>query len=422
MTTTSLDTPFLDGGVRSTNYFNGRILSREDMQRDRDAARALFARLGRTVGHGVAYGLEVEAKAIGGSSVTVPIVPVHPGLAVNRAGDTVALDRDVDVALLQPAASTGAAAVTSSLSGSFNACAPPDASVYVTGTGVYVLTIAPAESQQGLAPVSGLGNAAASCNAKEIVSGVQFRLFQLTGLSGADLADEARLRNIAAYRCFLAEGAGVGAARDPFGTAAGGTLPTDPALTDCDVPVALFNWTATGGLRWVDLWAVRRRLVPAAPLERPAAAIDAGRLRTAEAALLQLEDEVRDLFTAGGPMELALATQLFRFLPPAGILPLFGLGASRGFDRLTLFSNRTTRGPIVLEGASVAPLLRASLGYPPIDLDERELIWTYLVRQNLQAQPGGGQPYFMFASGQLPPFGAARADVARVGFASVAIT
>ncbi len=59
MTRTQLDTPFLDGGIRSTNFFNGRLLSREDLQREQDAERAVHERLGRALGTGIAYGLEV---------------------------------------------------------------------------------------------------------------------------------------------------------------------------------------------------------------------------------------------------------------------------------------------------------------------------------------------------------------------------
>jgi hypothetical protein len=435
MSATPLDTPFLDGALRSTNYFNGRILSREDMQRDRDAARALQERLGLALGHGIVSGFGVEARAIGGSSITSPVVTVHAGLAVNRNGDTVALDRDVDVLLLQPAgsaasSSSGTAAAVTPAAGSFTTCAPPDDAVYVTGTGVYLLTIAPAATTQGLALVSGLGNASASCNASELVEGVQFRLLQMTGLSGVDLADDAHLRNVAAYRFLLADlgepNGGADVARDPFGTASAASAAsavTDPALTDCDIPIALLNWTATGGLRWVDRWAVQRRLAPIAASAPPAALVGAGRLRAAEAALLQFEGHLRDLAATGTPTELAVASQIFRYLPAAGVLPLSGLGASAGFDRLTFFGDRTTRGPLVVEGAVMRALLRASLDRPPIDLGERELIWIYLVRQNLQAQGTGAdvQPYFVFATGQLPPFGAARLDVARAGFANVAV-
>src|SRR5689334_7951386 len=136
MSATRLDTPFLDGGIRSTNFFNGRLLSREDMHREQAAERAIHERLGRALGAGVVHGFEVTAQAIGGSSITDPVVTVRAGLAVNRHGQTVALDRDVDVSLLKPA--TAPAAATPG-AGAFGACKPAEEGVYVTGTGVYLL-------------------------------------------------------------------------------------------------------------------------------------------------------------------------------------------------------------------------------------------------------------------------------------------
>jgi hypothetical protein len=426
MSATRLDTPFLDGALRSTNYFNGRILSREDMQRDRDAERAIDERLGLALGHGVVSGLGVDAKAIGGSSITNPIVTVHPGLAVNRNGQTVALDRDVDVALLQPAPAAGAGGTTASaLAGSFNTCAPPDTSVYVTGTGVYLLTIAPATTKQGLALVSGLGNAAASCNAKEVVEGVQFRLFQMTALSGAELADEARLRNVAAYKFFFAALGGSGApanvARDPFGPTPATAALTDPALTDCDVPLALFNWTATGGLRWVDLWSVRRRLArPALPGEVPIGP-DPELAAASEATVMQFQEHIETLRLGATPF--TKASDAFRWLPPAGLLPIAGIAGAVGFDSNGFFSGLTTRGPMFIEGARVRPFLRLATTFPPITVADPDLVWLYLVREN--RQPLGGvtpmQPYLLFALGRLPCQVVPRFDVSRWNFANYAL-
>jgi hypothetical protein len=425
MSATRLDTPFLDGALRSTNYFNGRILSREDMQRDRDADRALHERLGQALGHGIVDGLEVEAKAIGGSSVTNPIVTVHPGLALNRNGETVALDRDVDVQLLQPVTPATPAAATSSMSGSFNTCAPPDASVYVTGTGVYLLTIAPAETTQGLALVSGLGNAAATCNAKEVVSGVQFRLYQLKGLSGAELADEARLRNVAAYKVFFAALGGDGApddiARDPFGTAPAATPLTDPEITDCDVPLALLNWTATGGIRWVDLWSVRRRLARAPlPGEVPIGP-DPELSAAGEAMVMQFQEHIQNLRLS--PFPPAKASDAFRYLPPAGLLPLGGVAGAIGFDSLGFFGDFTTRGPMFIEGARVRPFLQMACAFPPITVGDPELVWLYLVRENRQPLAGNvpKQPYMVFALGRLPSQVVPRFDVSRWNYANYAL-
>ncbi len=424
MSATQLDTPFLDGGVRSTNFFNGRILSREDLQREQDAERAIHLRLGRATGDGIVSGFEVEATALGGSSVTAPAVTVHPGLAVNRQGQTIALDRDVDVSLLAPSASGSAAAPTSSLDGSFGACAPPDDNVYVTGTGVYLLSVAPAQSKQGLALTSGLGNGNASCNAKEVVDGVQFRLAQVTALSSAELADEDHLRNVAAYKFFLAGGTAADAARDPFGVAPTTASLTSPALSDCDVPLALLHWTATGGLRWVDLWSVRRML--AAPgLDQPSPLpLSDRRWALGQAVMSQFREHLESLRSTGGSFALT-ATSVFRWLPPVGMVPLGMTASAGGFNSLQLFNGLSVRGPLYVEGARVTPLLRWALSFPPIDTNNAELIWLYFVRENQQAVAAAAAapvtPYLIFARGQIEYQGEPRFDISRFGYANFSL-
>lgn len=415
MSVTSLDTPYLDGGIHVTNFFNGRILSREDMKREQDAERAIHERLGGALGDGIARGFEVEAKSIGGSSIVEPVVTVHKGLAINRGGQTVALDRDVDVALRKSTApqSTGTA-----LAGSFDDCAPQENTVYVAGSGVYLLTVAPAQVKQGLALVSGLGNGSASCNIKEVVEGVQFRLFQVTALSSAELADEAHLRNVAAYKFFLAAGGNL--ARDPFGAAT--TVPslTDVPLTDCDVPLALLHWTDVGGLRWVDLWSVRRRLALSAgddawllpDPQQPAAG---------EARLHQFLEQVQSMRALGTLS--ARASDTFRWLPPVGLLPLGALLDSTGFDSANFFSGFTTRGPMFIEGVRVPPLLRLARSFPPIRVGDPELVWLYLVHENRQPAPGlpPAQPYLVFALGRVPCQVVPRFDVSHWDYANYAL-
>ncbi len=418
MTRTQLDTPFLDGGIRSTNFFNGRLLSREDLQREQDAERAVHERLGRALGTGIAYGLEVEAKAIGGNSAADPVVTVHAGLAINRRGQTVALDRDVDVSLLRPAAP---ATVTPSApaAGAFATCLPPDNAVYVTGTGVYLLAAAPASQKQGLAVVSGLNNTAAACNAKEVVEGVQFHLYQVK-LTSDELADDAHLRNVVAYKFFTAEGAGTDAVRDPFGVPPSPVALTDPPLPDCDVPLAVFQWTAAGGLRWVDLWSVRRR--PAGPgsdtgLMFPDARQDA----LGEAMLRQFQQHVGSLRDAN--VLPTRASDVFRSLPPAGVVPLGGIAGAVGVDPVAFFTGFTTRGPMFIEGARVPAFLRLATRFPPIRVGDPELVWLYLVRENRQPVAGvvPRQPYLIFALGRLPCQVVPRLDVSHWEFANYAL-
>lgn len=416
MSVTRLDTPFLDGGIRSTNFFNGRLLSREDMQREQDAERAVHERLGRALDAGIVRGFEVEARSIGGNSVTDPVVTVHAGLAVNRHGQTVALDRDVDVSLLKPAT---APTNGTTVAGEFAACLPPESAVYIVGTGVYLLSVSPASQKQGLAVVSGLGNGGATCSvAKEVVEGVQFRLFQVK-VTPAELVDDAHLRNVVAYKFFAADSAGT--VRDPFGLAASAPPLTDPPLTDCDVPLALFQWTTAGGLRWVDLWSVRRRLAQMPGTDAWPLFPDARQDALGEAMLRQFQQHLGGLRDVNALP--ARASDAFGWLPPAGLVPVGGITGAIGVDAAQFFDGFTTRGPMFIEGARVSALLRLATRFPPIRAGDPELVWLYLVRENRQPQGGvvPKQPYLIFTLGRLPCQVIPRFDVSHWSYANYAL-
>src|SRR4051812_48149119 len=107
MATIQLGTGILDNGIRSVNFFNGRLLSGEDLSQEQTANRTARRYLGQAVGEGVAYGLEVS-QSQGVSTPSMPVVTVQPGLAVNRNGQTLALTQSIDLAL---AAGGGSSAI-----------------------------------------------------------------------------------------------------------------------------------------------------------------------------------------------------------------------------------------------------------------------------------------------------------------------
>ncbi len=410
--TLKLDKPYLDDGIRSTWFFNGRLLSGEDLRQEQDARRAGLQQFGRAIGEGISYGLRVTAP-IGGSSTTDPVVTVAPGLAINRLGQALELRRPVQVSLLGGAQEDGSA--TSGTSG-FGACSLP-ASVYVAGTGVYLLVLAPAEGTEGRAPVSGLGGTNAACNAKQRVEGVRFRLLRLD-VSDADLQDTAHLRNRVAHHCFGTTDPKLQATIvHPFGVPPEkyGLLDAHRPhrLTDCDVPLALIHWKDGAGIRFVDLGSVRRRPTRMLDTGRWQSLVGDRRASEAEAMLLQFQEHL-EVLGQSAP-EQVKATDSFLFLPPAGVLPLGGIQGSVGFSYLKFFEGLTTRQPpIVIEGARLQWLLRMSLQFPPLELSRKELIWLYLVNENQQAmsKPPRPQPYLVFASGYLPFVGAPRYDAA----------
>ncbi len=410
--------PLLEDGIRNVNFFNGRLLSAEDLRAEQVANRQQNRQLGQAIGEGIAYGLEVSKSTQPG---TKPLLTIKPGLAINRAGDTLRLTKAIDVSLVRPQ-NGSTPAPTDSI---FSACQPPQAGVYVTGSGVYLLTIGPASGSEGRALVSGLENVAAKCNTKYIVNGVQFRLIQLN-LMATELSDP-RLRNIVAYRCF-----GVDYIKsftsDPFRHPPEQYGLLDELrpgrLTDCEVPLAVLHWTATAGIKFVDMWTARRRAIAPAATGRWNTFTGDRRRSEGEAILLQFADQVEELRSTLTNPESAVLTNHFRHLPPVGLLPLAGIGA--GFNYLKFFEGRVYFGPVFIEGSRVEPLVRSALPFAPIDLSKNEMVWLYFVRENKdpRAFEGSQTPlaYLIFASGHMPFFGEARFDVARWNYSNYTST
>src|SRR5262245_28384672 len=409
MDTRQLTEAILEGGIRSIKFFNGRLLTGEDLSSEQAANREARARLGQAIGDGVAYGLEVERTPNAGAS---PLVSVAPGQALNRKGQALKLTAKVDLLLSQPNLSASAASA-------FDACLPPRSSVYVAGAGVYLLTIGPASGVEGRVPVSGLGESAAPCNTRYQVEGVQFRLIQLE-MSSEELSDVERLRNLVAYRCFGADD--LQALRSDFlGPALSGYGLLDRlrpnTLTDCDVPLAVLHWTAGNQIRFVDNWAARRRLTRASIAGNLGAVMSDRRLSEAEAMLLQFADQIEAVRASTANPESVVVTGQFRYLPPIGFLPLTGAGVRRGFNYKKFFEGRVYAQPVFIEGARLEPLVRRALAYPPLDLLSGEMVWLYEVRENRDSRAFVGAaaplPFLIFVSGHVPFFAEARFDVSR---------
>ena len=428
MSVLPLRTPYTADGLRWTNFFNGRLLAGDDLGGDQKTVREAVRRLGQAVGGGVAFGLEVSGT-LGGNSVTAPTVTVQPGLAVNAVGQTLALSNQVQISLV---AGTGTDPTGSPAGGAFAGCGLPQDTVYVAGAGVYVLLIAPVQTQEGRAPVSGLGNAPAACAFKSNVDGVVFRLVQMR-FTQPELADGAHLRNRAAYRWF---GDPDGAAIiDPFGT--GGVVPDElqrlndlllEPITDYDVPLAFIHWTSTSGIVWVDGWGPRRPLSPPHVAGDWPFLVDQRRWAAGLALSLQFQHQLESLRDGSAPS--LGAWQAFNNLPAVGFLPLTHSGNAPGFSYLRFFERQTVRGPVYVEGARLGALLRWGLAFAPIPVRQQpsdpppEFIWLYLVREN--RQPVGssplGQPYVVFARGNIEYQGESRFNLSRWNYANFSMS
>jgi hypothetical protein len=458
MTATELLEPILTGGIANTNFFNGRLLTAEDLRTEQAANRAQHEQLAHAIGEGVAYGLEVRLADAMASPPTAPaVVRVTKGLALNRNGDAVALTADTEVALV---AATTAQATTAGL---FAECQPPQA--VLTNLGLYILTIMPASGFQGRAPMTELGGGAGigtGCGSRNVVEGVKFRLLQfgaataatgttlrgqvgalatqidndlvqLAGLTGTtadgmklQVAEElSRLRNMAAHLCFGTDSF-ADFTTNPF-PRSDGTIPgaqfgalddlrARQLLSDCEVPLALLYW-GRRGVEFVDWWAVRRPVFGIAASPIWTRILSARRAAESMAMLLQFQQHVEDLRTAA-PSQGAVAAirggDYFRYLPPCGFLPVLGVGAGPAFDTSTFFTGHVLSFATEIAGSQLAALVNDALMYGPFDLTTPSLPLLYTVRENAltasTATPA--PPYVVFASRDVEGI-VERDDVAR---------
>jgi hypothetical protein len=303
----------------------------------------------------------------------------------------------------------------------FGECKPLQAGTYVAGAGVYLLTVAPAETREGRAVTNALNTGGVPCNTDAVVSAVQFRLIQIDPpITATELQDQNHLRSLVAYKCF-----GVGDVKsfvnDPFGpdaTAYGLLDSLRPnRLTDCDVPLGVLYWTLSDGIKFLDMWSVRRRVIDPAATDPWRLITGERRLAEVEAMLLQFEDQLAELRLSSAPTHSIVATDTFKYLPPVGVIPIYSDGTTTGFSYQKFFQDLTYREPIFIEGAKLELLLRHSLVCKPIDVNSGEMLWLYRVRENMQSIDSGGtslpQPYLIFASGYVPFIGDAQFDLSR---------
>lgn len=419
-TPTPLETPIVDGGIWSVNFFNGRLLSADTLSDEQTANRTARLQLGKALGSGVAYGLEAT-KATDVTDPLAPVVTVAKGLAVNRLGQTLELTETTDLALRREDATT-----TTVDSLDFSDCMPAPAGTYRTGSGLFVLAIGPSESTWGRATVSGLANSTPTCATKYSIEGVQFRLVRVL-VEDHLLADDALVRNRVAYR-FLGTTSSAREAfeRDPFG----GPVATygiddlwDGCLDEREIPLALVYWTAADGIAFVDRWAVRRRLAAcAADASWPLLAGERAE-REGEAMLLQFQEQLDDIRTTEAGIDTLKASDRFELLPPVGLLPLETSSFTAGFADDAFFAGTTTCEAVFVDGAVIDDLVCEALVYSPIDLSSHEAIRLYVVRQN-ERPPGPDEtatrPYIVFANGHCSYRGDARLDLSYFNYANVA--
>lgn len=412
-----LQQTILDGGIRAVNFFNGRLLTGEDLTREQTARREADRRLGIALGDGIAWGLEVnliENHPLGS------VVTINAGLAINRNGQTLHLPNPLDVLLSDrsaPKVATTRSFIDCGLKGG----------VIATKPGTYLLTIAPDEANVGRAQSQSLDEGSVRCNSDALVEAVQIRMLPLTvELDAAARADNDRLRNAVAWQCFgldymanfLIDPLRMPAQiPEPLETLVGKTY------TRCDVPLAVVRITTK--IEFVDLWSVRRRLTPRGCAGTFAYPVEERRRAEGEAMSLQFQQQLAEMTSASGDVRNLVARDKFVQLPAAGLLHMPSDAAGDAAAIASFFAGCTVRGPAFIEGARLETLLRDSYSYPPINPNSGELIWLYWVRENRQAIDIGITPKpracLVFTSGHMPYQADARFNVAKWDCSNYAI-
>lgn len=415
MTTTFplLDQPLPEGGIRTVNFFNGRLLTGDDMSREQAARREADARIGLAIGDGVAEGLEVRfAGNIAPGSK--PAATISAGVAVSRDGRVLRLTRDVTIALSRTADEpTGAIACL------FDDCPGLSQGDYVPGQGLYVLTIAPVFVNEGRARTSGFDDAGVRCNTDARVEAVQFRLIEIDPeqFPGASFAAP-DFQNRIAYLAF-----GEGVTRPWAADLLGSDPRSDDLLTglgnrlrSSEVPLALLAFTGTFNHLFTDNWSVRRPVGLRDSGSVIANLAEPRRAQVGRAMFRQFQGQIHSLAGADGSLAPTNARRNFRWLPPAGILPRLDDSAVASF-----FTDITVRGPHYIDAASVEPLILESFVMPPVETDpaSSEAVWLYRVAQTDMDELA---PFLVFANGHLPYRGDARFNLNYWNYANYSLT
>jgi hypothetical protein len=353
--------------LRWINFFNGRLLTGDDLTREQAANRDARQRLGQALGDGVAWGLQVKA-AQGAIAVQV-----NAGEAVNRLGQVLYLSQAQSVSLLEAPKTTGMVRARQ-----FNACEQAGSGIYGSDAGLYLLALCPGESVEDRAVLSGLSSAAAACNSKYRVEGVQFKLILLPAMGNT--ADPG-FRNQTAFEEFIEADMTALSLQDPFDTpnVSRGRLDglRPDTLTDEDVPLAVILRDPLG-IVYADNWSVRRRVrINANEPHIPWHLFVSDRRRgEAEAAFMQFQEQLTDILrNEAESVSIMSAADRFKYLPPVGFLPV---GGDYGFNwRKFLGSHAPAQatavdagllGKILLEGMQCEPFQVEASQLVPVDV------------------------------------------------------
>ena len=440
---TELLQPVVDEGVRLTHFFNGRVLTAEDLRREQDAAAGRHRGLAAAAGDGVVHGLEVTPAT---RAFPSPTVRVSAGLAFNRDGDPVALPREVELRL------TPATAEVDAEAGLFAVCEAPPLEAEITNPGFYLLAARPAStfSRDQVASVNlSSEGVATGCGSAYAELGASFRLvslplpaggadaplaLRLSALAAAvstdvettrrgDTSDAglplrlaknlSQLRSGMAYWCAGADAMGetivslaVPAASPTVAQPPLEALRTAGTLASCEVPLALLYVTRRQ-LEWVDAWAVRRPPVPRVMPDPLARVAEAAAPAESAAAFMQFRAQAAGFLASDTPLAASQvrAREWFLFLPPVGILPLAAAGVA-GFDEDTFFNGISSYGGNSISKRVIPWAVRQGLPDPPVPLfADNPFVMRYSIRTETGESVDWQSRYVAFFAKYLPWWG-----------------
>jgi hypothetical protein len=359
----------LNDGLQFVNFFNGRLLTAEDLTDEQTADRLARRQLGKALGSGVANGFWVTAPKLNDNTSAGLVVDVDAGVATSPRGDVVCLTEKTRVAL------TGSIKPTGGGPFAFADCDSTGESGISGSAGLYLLTVSPAAEGTGRAPTSGLGgssggNTPAPCNTRYVVYGLAFHLIRLTTPTPG-----ARLRNTLAYQAFgflpvPNVSQTVSKAFDtPFAAASASYGLLDALGPDklpiCNVPLALIYRSAEG-LQFVDNWSVRRRVTGRTATQPWHFFTSPRRSSENEAQFLQFQEHLADLLADKSVKPEGLrAAQRFALLPPAGLLPA-------SVDWRTFLGRHAPARPTPVDPGLLADLLGEALDRAPFVVEDTQ--------------------------------------------------
>jgi hypothetical protein len=346
-----MDIQFLDGifnSIQHPNFFNGRVLTATDLQSERTANLTRSQLLGKGLGEGVVYGLDVSPVQ---NSLQINI---SDGSAINRLGEVLHLEKGIPNLALKTPQKPPEDAV-------FSTCEKPT-EPSARPKEFYLLAITASDSQFSEKRIrmgtQSLGGQVGCTHQYEEV-GVQFKLISLDEvlkdeIFKPDATELLLFRNRLAMICF-----GIGEWKNyvtqPALATKGMNLVSilrqwdanKPPLTDRDVPLAVLH-IQKGKIAFVDVWAVRRPCMPglggdvsinrsepnqkyfgdAWPNDILATFIAPRRSIESIAFLLQFQKQIEEIFEEDkGKQNNIAASTYFEYLPAAGYLPVQKLQA-----------------------------------------------------------------------------------------------